>query len=209
MENRSIFLEPTPAIDSDHPAIIELVERLINKEMSPSQRAVKLFLYVRDNCHYNMYTTSGKWENYKASSILQNGQGWCLQKAILLTALARAANIPSRLIIVSIRNHRAPAEAIEAMGTNVFFPHAYNHFFLNENWVKAAATFDHDICTRIGVPTVEFNGVNDAILPDSDLKGEPYIEYLEEYGYFQDLPWDMILENSKRVYGEKYKIWFE
>ena len=201
------YLQASLEIDCNHPAIIELSERLTRDCSTASDKAVKLFNYVRDECHYNMYATTGEREAYLSSTILASGQGWCLQKAILLASLGRAAAIPSRLILVSIRNHKSPPEAVEFMGTNVFSPHAYNHFFLNNHWVKAAATFDREICQRIQVATVEFDGLNDAILPATDLNGQPYIEYLEEYGYFAEIPWEMIIENSYKLYGDIAHHW--
>lgn len=209
MGNMDVYLQATPDIDCDHSSIRQLSEHLTQNCRTPNEKAVSLFYYVRDKCHYNMYATTGDRSAYRSSAILKSGQGWCLQKAILLASLGRAAGIPSRLILVAIRNHKSPPEAVELMGGNVFFPHAYNHFFLNGHWVKAAATFDREICERIQVPVVEFDGLHDAILPDRDLNGQPYIDYLEEYGYFADLPWEMIMENSYKVYGDLIRNWFK
>ncbi len=201
------YLQASLEIDCNHPAIMELSQKLTQNCLTDSDKAVKLFNYVRDECHYNMYATTGEREAYLSSAILKSSQGWCLQKAILLASLGRAAGIPSRLILVSIRNHKSPPEAVKLMGTNVFFPHAYNHLFLNGHWVKAAATFDREICQRIQVPVVEFDGINDAILPSADLNGQPYIDYLEEYGYFAEVPWELILEKSYRLYGDMANDW--
>ncbi len=209
MENMQVYLAADTDIDCDHPAIMELSKKLTQDCNSASEKVVKLFYYVREECHYNMYATTGEREAYHSSAILISGQGWCLQKAILLASLGRAAGIPSRLILVSIRNHKSPPEAVELMGGNVFFPHAYNHFFLNGHWVKAAATFDREICERIQVPVVEFDGIHDAILPGQDLNGQPYIDYLDEYGYFAGLPWEMILENTYKIYGEIAQQWLK
>jgi len=209
MENMQDYLQADWNFDFYHPAMIQLSKSLTEGCNSDSEKAVRLFYYVRDNCHYNMYATTGKGEAYQSSAILASGQGWCLQKAILLTSLARAAGIPSRLILVSIRNHKSPPEAVEMMGTNLFFPHAYNHLYLNGKWVKAAATFDREICERIQVPAVEFDGEHDAILSPQDLNGQPYIEYVDEYGTFATVPWQLILENARLVYGDLSDKWFK
>ncbi len=42
-------------------------------------------------------------EDFKASRVLEWGKGYCVQKAVLLEALARAAGIPSRLAFEKIR----------------------------------------------------------------------------------------------------------
>ncbi|MEA1961793.1 MAG: transglutaminase-like domain-containing protein [Bacillota bacterium] len=207
MEDLALYLEKTCNMDIDHPTVLDVMKRLDLTDLSPEQKAMKIFYFVRDKCHYNMYATTGNLEAYKASAILQSGEGWCLQKAVLFTALARAAGIPSRLIIVSIRNHKAPREVWDVMGTNVFFPHAYNHLYLNGRWIKAAATFDAAICKKINVPIVEFDGTEDAILPQYDNEGKPYIEYLEEFGYHADVPWPLIMEKSREMYGEYHDRW--
>lgn len=208
MESMDAFLQPTSSIDCDHPAIGKMVEELTQGAVTASDKAVRLFYYVRDKCHYNMYDLSDDLNLYRSSRILEKGQGWCMPKAILLTSLCRAAKIPSRLILTSIRNHKSPPEAVEMMGTNVFFPHVYNHLYLNDGWVKVAATFDYDICKRIGVPAVEFDGVHDAVLPQLDLFGGLYIEYLREYGTYSDVPWKLIFEVGYEIYGEGMRTWF-
>ncbi len=209
MKDLDIYLQPTASIDCDHPLIVKQAVDLTLGCNRNNEKAVRLFYYVRDKCHYNMYTLSADPDDYRSSQILEKGKGWCMPKAILLASLCRAAGIPSRLILTSIRNHKSPPEAVEMMGTNVFFPHVYNHIYLNERWVKAAPTFDFDICERIGVPAVEFDGVNDAILPERDLIGGLYIEYLEEYGIFADVPWKLIYQIGYETYGQDMRTWFK
>ena len=207
MQNTSLYLQATPYIESEHPLIQGKTEEITRGLSSEMEKAVKLFNYVRDKCHYNMYATTGDIEAYRASAILTKGQGWCVQKEVLLAALCRAAGIPCGLLLVTICNHKSPPEAVKMMQTNIFFPHMYNSIFLNGKWVKAAPTFDKEVCERAGVPVVNFDGLNDAILPDKDLQGNPYIEYLDDYGMYPDLPWDFILENSYRIYGNLTEHW--
>lgn len=209
MEDLSAYLKPTSFIDSDHSSLQLLVEGLTAPADNNAQKISKLFYYVRDMVHYNMYTTSSAGEGYKASRIIEKGKGFCAQKAIVFTALARAAGIPSRLVLVAIRNHKAPPEVVEVMKTDIFFPHIYNQFYINSQWISAAATFDKIICDRINVAAVEFDGLSDALLPSQDLNGDPYIDYVDQYGIFADFPYDLILENMPKYYGEAYTMWFE
>ena len=60
---------------------------------------------------------------------------------------------------------------------------------------------------RIGVPVVEFDGRNDAMLPAKALDGGPYIEYLEHYGYFADLPLAFITERTSKIWGRDKRAW--
>ncbi|HZJ84689.1 MAG TPA: transglutaminase-like domain-containing protein [Syntrophomonadaceae bacterium] len=202
------YLLPTNFLDSRNPDIINLVQGLVEPDDSQAEKARKIFLFVRDSINYDMYAVSNVGDDYVASSILGQGRGFCVQKAIILAALGRAADIPSRLVLVAIRNHKSPPDAMEIMGTNVFFPHMYNQFFINGKWVNAAATFDRKICERINVPWVEFDGLNDAILPARDNDGNIYIEYVDEYGEFADFPFQIVLQNATKYYDD-YTLWFD
>jgi len=204
VDNLKLYLMPTYTIDSTHPAITKLAAKLTGDLQEPREKAITLFKYVRDNIDYSMYEFSEDEESLRASNVLLKGKGWCVQKAILLTALGRAAGIPSRLVVASIINYRAPKEVWEYMGTNIFFPHAYNQFYLDDRWIKTAATFNRDLCERIQVPVVEFDGYNDAALPEKDLNGNPYIEYVDEYGYYHDFLMKMFLPKIREMYGQGF-----
>jgi transglutaminase-like putative cysteine protease len=58
---------------------------------------------VRDEIKYNMYTPKFLPEHFLASNILAKNEGYCVQKAVLLVALARAAGIPAGLGFAKIR----------------------------------------------------------------------------------------------------------
>jgi len=45
------------------------------------------------------------------------------------------------------------------------------------------------------------------MLPDRALDGSPYIEYLEHYGYFADLPLDFITERTSKIWGRDKRSW--
>jgi transglutaminase-like putative cysteine protease len=139
-----------------------------------------------------------------ASTILARGRGYCVQKAVLLAALARAAGIPSRLIFARIKNHKAPRELVAQTGLDVFPSHGYTQLFLGERWVSVTPAFDRDLCEKIGVPVVEFDGIHDAPLATQDLAGNPYIEYIEKYEPQADLPFEWLRGKLVPIWGEKY-----
>jgi len=202
-----IYLEPTFAIDSENKNIIETATRLTRDCLSDEQKAVKLFYFVRDSIPYNMFMISVFIEDFRASKILEWGKGYCVQKAVLLTALGRASGIPTRLVFAKIANHRTPLHITEKLGNNIFPRHGYNQFFLNGRWLNSTATFNKDLCEKNGLPAVEFDGKKDAILPGKDLKGEPYIEYLEKFPPEQDLPFDWIVQEIIQRVGPDKRAW--
>ncbi|MFP4573455.1 MAG: transglutaminase-like domain-containing protein [Desulfobacterales bacterium] len=201
------YLKPTQTIESDAESIIEKANTLTIGCVSAEETAKRLFYFVRDEIRYNIYMASVFIEDFKASRILAWGKGYCVQKAVLLAALGRAARIPSRLVFAKIRNHRVPEHIIEKTGSNVFPRHGYNQFFLNEKWVSAAATFDQGLCKKNNLPAVEFDGQNDAILPEKDLSGNLYIEYIEKFPPRGDLPFDWIREKISQKFGADKRPW--
>ena len=199
-------LKPTPTLDSDHERIRETALRLTEGCPDDPSRAVRLFYFARDSIRYNVYMISVFKEDFIASRVLEWGKGYCVQKAVLLAALGRAAGIPSRLVFARIRNHRVPDHIAERFGT-VFPRHGYNQFFLNGRWISAAATFDRALCEKNGLPWVDFDGRQDAVLPEKDGQGRPYIEYLERFPPQADLPFDWIVETVKKRIGPDKRPW--
>jgi len=206
MEN---YLKPTSAIDSDNGSIIETAVNLTKGCSTDAEKAVKLFYFVRDSVHYNVFMISVFKEDFVASRVLKWGKGYCVQKAVLLTALGRASGIPSRLVFAKIRNHRVPAHIVQQLKGNIFPRHGYNQFFLNGKWVSAAAIFDKGLCEKNGLPTVEFDGRTDAILPERDLKGRPYIEYIEKFPSKDGLPFDWIYAKISKIVGTDKRPWLK
>lgn len=204
----STTLHPTFYLDSDHPLLLETVRRLTAGSKTPNETIQRIFLFIRDKIPYNMYAVSGNAEYYKASKILEMGNGYCIQKAILFTAMGRAAGIPSKLVLVAIRNHLTPPDVVKLLGGNLFFPHAYSQFLLDDRWVNVAATYDRPLCERIGAAVPDFDGHTDTLLPKTDLLGRPFIEYVDDYGSFDDLPWDFIKEKVPSYYDEGMEEWF-
>ena len=199
--NMEMFLKATPTIDVGHERIMETASKVTRGCSNDEEKAIRLFYFVRDSIKYNFHMISVFIEDFRASRILEWGKGYCVQKAVLLAALGRAVGVPSRLVFAKIRNHKAPAQILEKIGTPIFPRHGYNQFFLNGRWVSAAATFDKELCERNRLPTVEFDGKNDAILPKKGLKGEPYIDYVEKFPPREDLPFDWIVEKISQILG--------
>jgi transglutaminase-like putative cysteine protease len=198
MEDIDLSLKPTVVIESDHPKVKEIAYNLAQRCKNDRDKAVKLFYFVRDSIRYNPYIFSLLLDDFKASNVLEKGQGYCVQKAVLMAALGRAVGIPTKLAFAAIRNHKMTQSALEVIGSNVAPCHGYNYLFIEGKWVSASPTFGRAICEGIGVPTVDFDGIHDATLPPEDLKGGPYIEYLERYGSFNDLPLEWIIEKESK-----------
>jgi len=201
MSEMERYLRATPAIDCDHPTIIEKAGSLIADKTNAADKAISLFYFVRDEVKYNMYVELDALEHYRASRTLDRKEGFCVQKAVLLAALARAAGIPSMLHLADIRNHLASEKAVEMLQTNVFTYHGYTEMYLNGNWVKATPAFDVETCRVNRWIPVEFDGKHDAILHPQSLDGKLHIKYIADHGTYDDLPLDDILTSFEKLYN--------
>ena len=130
-------LKPTTAIDCGARSIKEKTQGLTKRQREITEKAKCLFYFVRDEIKYNMYLPHYLLEHFQASRTLDRGEGYCVQKAVLLAALARAIGIPARLGFADTRNHLALKKLVEQMGTNLFIYHGYDELYIEEKWVKA------------------------------------------------------------------------
>lgn len=192
------YLCPTEFIDCDAAAIVDLARSLTRP--SADQTAVALFDWVRDEIKYDPFCAVDGRELYRATAVLERGSGYCVQKAVLLAAMGRAAGIPARLGFADVRNHKVPARMREMMGTDLFVYHGYVEFWLGRRWVKATPAFDQEATQKAGALLVELDGENDALLHPVDPQGQPYIEYIQDRGSFADLPFAELYETIMTTY---------
>jgi len=195
------FILPTYFINSDSKEVSQLANSLGKGVSDESEKAKAIFYWVRDKIPYDVYSFSQDRSQYKASEIMKNGAGWCVPKACLLAALARASGIPSRLHFADIRNYQITEKLLAEMGTNIFYFHGYTEFFLNNKWVKVTPAFNAELCEKFGHKKVEFDGKNDALLPNETIDGEKHVEYLKDRGAYADLPFEEIMSLFADVYA--------
>ncbi|MBN1882773.1 MAG: transglutaminase domain-containing protein [Deltaproteobacteria bacterium] len=196
------YINPTDIIDSDHPTIVELAQSLTAAASTDAERASRLFYHARDAVRYNPYSPFHHPDFYRASTVLKRGYGYCIQKAVVLAALGRAVNIPTRLGFADIQNHQLPKKLLELQGTDIIFSHGFTEFFIEGRWRKATPAFNIEMCDLLGLIPVEFDGVHDGVFPKYDRSGNLSIVYLKDVGHWPDLPFDHIIDAFFRLFGE-------
>jgi transglutaminase-like putative cysteine protease len=199
-EDLEIYLQPTPFIDSDHPEVIKFARRSAADAGSKTDQAVRIFFAVRDQIKYDPYTIDLAEDKFRASVVLGKKSGYCVEKALLLAAAARALGIPSRLRFATVRNHLTTERLKQIMKTDLFIYHGYTEMFLDNRWVKATPTFNLSLCERFGVKPLDFDGIHDAIFHEFDRKGNRHMEYVHDHGFFADLPYEMIMATFRKHY---------
>jgi len=194
------YLRPTPCVESDAPAVRAFTARVTEGAETARERAVRLFYAVRDEIRYDPYGVVLTQEFLRASAVLERGAGFCVAKAIVLAAGARAVGIPARLGFSDVRNHLTTERLRAQMGTDVFAYHGFTELHLDGRWVKATPTFNRSLCDRFGVKALEFDGEHDSLLHPFDTAGQRHMEYLQDRGSHADVP----LEDMQRVFAEHY-----
>ena len=196
---RPEHLQPTAAINSDHPAVLAFA-REHAKGNDDRERAVALNLAVRDGFRYDPYRIDLSLQGLCASSVLEKGYGWCVPKAVLLAAVCRADGIPARLGFADVRNHLSTERLRKTMGTDVFAWHGYTELWLDGAWRKATPAFNIELCERFGLLPLEFDGVHDSLYHEFDKAGHRHMEYLNQRGSFDDLPLAELRADFERLY---------
>lgn len=187
------YLRATGLIDSGHPAIRQKAEELSGRFTTDQEKAVALFYFVRDQIRYNPFMPRFLPEHFKASGTLAGGKGFCIQKAVLLTALSRAAQIPARLRFAVIRNHLLPPKLSDLLTGDELPDHGFVELYIEGRWIKANPAFDIGTCRDFILP-VEFDGRRDALFHPLTRDGRPHIEYVLFRGCYDDVPVDEIAE---------------
>lgn len=86
------------------------------------------------------------------------------------------------------------------LGTDVMVFHGSTELYLDGRWVKATPAFDRRLCDKLGVAPLEFDGRQDCIFQAYDAGGRQFMEYLQVHGSFDDLPYEMYLEELAKAY---------
>ncbi|MFT5355001.1 MAG: transglutaminase-like putative cysteine protease [Polyangiales bacterium] len=210
------FLRPTPYFDFEHPLVREFVElTLQGVQPGEVQRVRALYLAARDGVSYNPYVFDTDKGSMRASDVLIHRKSYCIPKAVLLGAAARSIGIPARLGLTNVRNHLSTPKMLTWLRTEVFAMHGYIELFVEGMWRKATPAFDRVLCERMGVPPLEFNGLEDSMFQQFSSDGSQFIEYLRDHGRFEDVPIDLILASLTEHYPhiadesviQRFRMW--
>ncbi len=206
MEN---YLQPTEFLNYDNESVREFAERNSDGATTNKEKAVKLYYAVRDGFQYNPNVLDLSRKGLTASDLLKRNRGYCVEKAVLLAAVARAVDIPSRLSFYIVRNHIATDKLEKLLRKNYLVFHGAAEMFLDGKWLKTTPAFNKRLCDFLKVEPLEFDGETDSIFQEYDKSGNVFMEYLQDYGAFDDLPYELYLSELQKHYphifeSEKY-----
>lgn len=122
------FLASSPYVQCKDPELVELARKAVGNAASPRERALRLRAWVFENVNKKDYRIGFA----SAKEVAVSRQGDCTEHAVLLAALLRAVDIPSRVAVGLV------------YWKGMFGYHMWTEAFLND-WTALDATLDQEI----------------------------------------------------------------
>ncbi|MGH1486017.1 MAG: transglutaminase-like domain-containing protein [Cellvibrionaceae bacterium] len=186
--------------DWKDPLVIEYAKNVTPKNASPIEIAVSLYYAIRDDFRYNPFTIYDNKKKYKASEFLQRQEGHCIDKANLLIACCRLNGIPARYRFANVRNHVGTEKLEAILKTDILVYHGMAELFIDNQWVKATPAFNKELCEKLNVVPLEFNGKEHSIFQEYDRSDNAFMEYLHDYGSFHEFPFEQFISTFFEYY---------
>lgn len=203
--DEAAMLAPTRFIESAAPAVVRFARETAGDARSDVERGVMLYYAVRDAIRYDPYRITLGEDCFRATTVLREGAAFCIPKAVLLAAAARAVGIPAALGFADVKNHLTTRKLRDAMGSDLFIYHGYTLLKLDGRWVKATPAFNLSLCERFGVRPLEFDGRSDALLHPFDAQNRRHMEYVNDRGVFADFPFQEIASSFRSFYARYFE----
>lgn len=196
------WLAATEFLDFHHPVLQEFVAAKVGAGDAAKDKALKLYFAVRDGIRYDPYSASMQREAMRASTTLNRGVGYCVNKALVYAACLRAAGIPARPGFADVKNHLSTEKLTRLMGTDIFAWHGYVSLRLEGKWVKATPAFNLEMCRRFVVRPLDFDGENDSQMHPYNSANQLHMEYVKQRGEFDDLPYEELVADMFAMYPQ-------
>lgn len=203
--NQSKYLAATYYLNYESAQVQNFAKQNCTPASSDREKAVQLYYAVRDEIKYDPYDVQPDRHALRASSVIEKGSGYCVAKAVLLTAVLRYSQIPSRLGFADVTNHLSSEKLRTIMGTDLFIYHGYTEVFINGRWLKATPAFNLSLCQRFNVRPLEFDGTTDSLFHEFNEHGQKHMEYVFEHGHYADLPFEQIFAAYEQHYPGMFK----
>jgi len=137
---------------------------------TPEERLRNIFMFTRDSIRYVFRLTRDP-ETMRASAVLGRRRGFCTQKAVLFSSLARAAGIPAGICFFDILDHMLmPSSPIRFHGT----PCVY----VRGRWIVYDITLDQHFCRSHNRPVVQFDPGRDCLMAPCTADGSRHVQYI-------------------------------
>ncbi len=190
----SSYLEADYFADWKNPNVIEYAQAAVKGASTPKQIAINLYHHIRDDFLYNPFALYFAEDKFRASDFLTRDSGHCIDKANLLVACARHQGIPARYRFANVRNHIGTEKLEAILKTDVLVFHGIAELFIDGNWIKLTPAFNKELCIKLNVEPLDFNGVDSTIFQQYNKSGDFFMEYLHDHGTFATLPFQTLVD---------------
>ena len=194
------FLSSGRFIDSGSAEVVRFAHTTTSHVSGERDKVLALYGAIRDDILYDPYVDMADARNFRASDVLAAGRGFCIGKAALLAASARAIGIPARVGYADVRNHLTSERLYEQIKTDIFVWHSYADLYVAGAWVKSTPAFNLTLCERLGLKPLDFDGRTDSLFHPFDRAGRRHMEYLRDRGTFEDVPFEAIQADFRTAY---------
>jgi transglutaminase-like putative cysteine protease len=133
------YLLGDPFVQSGHPQIIALVEEITAKTADPWEKAQRIYQWVYTNIEKSPVISLPS-----ALDVLKTRQGDCNEHTVLYTALARAADVPTRMAIGVVWSDELDG----------FYYHAWPEVYVG-GWVPVDPTLGQPIADATHIKLLE------------------------------------------------------
>lgn len=120
------FLKPSRFLDCEDPHVAEHAEKAAGDKTVPSEIAVAMEKYVHSTLDNKNFATGFA----TATEVARELEGDCTEHSVLLAAMLRAKDIPSRVVVGLVYSDRHSA----------FAGHMWTEAFLDGQWIPLDAT---------------------------------------------------------------------
>ena len=197
------FLKPTNFLDFNHSIFDQFFDSMPDYDDSKNV-AIWLYYQVRDGFLYDPYHLNLNSGALQASSIFTRNRAWCVEKSIVLAALARKINIPSKLGFAIVTKHIGVDKLTTYLKRPEIVFHGYVSLYLEGNWVKCTPAFDQRICRISQVLPLDFDGENDSLFQAFN-RDKKFMQYNHFYGEFADLPIQLMHNEMENHYPHLFQ----
>ena len=191
-------------MDSLDPDILDFAADILRSTPDQTEAVIQAYYNIRDGYRYDPYAVNLDRDHMKASAFLHRKNGYCIEKANLLGAVARAMGVPARLGFGDVRNHIGTDKLEKQLGTDLMVFHGYTDLYLNGKWVKATPALNKELCNKLGVEPLEFDGKNDSIFQSAAPGGGKFMAYVNDRGTYAEWPVEDFIAALKEHYGHLF-----
>jgi len=197
------YLNATAYLDFNHPNFNYFLSSFVPGE-TDQETASRLYFLVRDAFLYDPYHLDLRPTGLCASTVLTKKRAWCVEKSLVLAACLRKFKIPSRLGYAIVVNHIGVERLLTYLKRDEIVFHGYTEVFLAGTWIKCTPAFDKRICQLTKVPPLDWDGETDSLFQAYSHETK-FMEYLHDYGTFEDVPIELMNNEMKKYYPHLFE----